>query len=59
VDGADGSGGLGRLLGEGAAWKAVATTEKGKKRRMTGGRRDDAGGDVTRAPPGGDPARAR
>jgi hypothetical protein len=43
----------------GAARKAVATTEKGKKRRVTGGRRGDAGGDVTRVPPGGDPARAR
>jgi hypothetical protein len=36
VDGADGSGGLGRLLGEGAARKAVATTEKGEKGKDDG-----------------------
>jgi hypothetical protein len=43
----------------GAARKAVATSQKGKREGVTGGRRGDAGGDVTRVPPGGDPARAR
>jgi hypothetical protein len=59
VDGADGPGGARTAARRGAMRKATAPTVKGKKKRVTGGRRGDVGGDVTRVPPGGDSARVR
>jgi hypothetical protein len=59
VDGADGPGGARTAARRGAVRKAAAPTVKGKKKRVTGGRRGDVGGDVTRVPPGGDSARVR
>jgi hypothetical protein len=58
VDGADGSGGRGRLAVErgGADARATSESERGKRKRGGDGRKKaDAGGDVTWAPPGGVP----
>jgi hypothetical protein len=59
VDGADGSGGCGRLLGRRGGADARGDVVKGKREGGDGRKKGDAGGDVMWAPPGGDPARAR